>query len=206
MAMKYACVNCGLQHSDRWCPKCGYAREQKEPRKLADAHLVHCPTCKCLSASSLRDRCDNGHVAFPTKLVILALCLTGCIAAPFSTLEATEGDAGSPEVGARDSGLPEPDATHDAGVRDVGSDAPTAPTDCPHLEPPAFEVWTVYADGGFAPQPGGDCQGAQLAASDAYSCESVVRDWMCPWQSAGKPSILIWCRSGNPIIVGCQMP
>lgn len=128
------------------------------------------------------------------------------------------GDAADPAV---DAGPLPPDAEKvdggpplDGGNAVDAQRAPTAPTDCPPPQPHDFEVWSVYADGGFAPQPGGDCQLYLPPVGDSYTCASITSNWVCSNQSAGQPSILIWCREsdaggsgGSPlIVVGCLQP
>lgn len=156
---------------------------------------------------------------------LLLAVLVGCGGAPFTLAEVTpQGDAGMAAddtgVPAEDSGVAISDSAADSmDARDDAIDAVAdsatpalAPTDCPpEIQPPAIEVWTVFADGGFAPQPGGDCQGLQIPVGDTYSCASVERNWVCPWQSAGQPDILLWCHNpseaGSPlVIVGCLQP
>lgn len=173
------------------------------------------------------NRSRASHVHLLMKYLWLVL-LVGCGGSTFelesarlvadADLEAGADD-GVPDVGADRGGEPEAgvgDGGQDAVAADSGqlvgdscrpSDAASAPTDCPRIVPPGIEVWTVYPDGGFAPQAGGDCQGSQLPVGDSYTCASIMSNWTCPWQPAQSPSILRWCRVIDGLVVmGCEQP
>ena len=96
------------------------------------------------------------------------------------------------------------DGRADAG--EAQGDASIALQGCPDVVPPTIEVWEVSSDGGLAASPS-NCQGSSMPQGDTYDCASITSNWVCPWQSTGQPSILLWCRKSGPIvIVGCQWP
>lgn len=170
--------------------------------KLHDGRVLRC-------FGFAEDRSAASEMRAWLLWLALALVLVGCGGAPFEAglalqdaLAADVDGSGGAEAGATSDGGGEVDGALESETGQVD----VVPTDCPVVTPPSFELWAVSADGGLANGPG-DCQGFVTPVGDSYSCASITSNWTCPWQSAGQPSILLWCR--NPdihstlVIVGC---